>query len=565
MEPCFPPFAVDCVGTPTVTSDLYTKCIGITFVDGTTVYFDQDHLLKIPYFRKMSTTSSPFSKADVDLILSLFYDFRHLADAVSRENLVDPNFYVHLELIISLFLQEEAVTAKAMIAEQMSSFPYVLALELMTAFLQNSNPAEPMLLFIAAAQKVVGGSLGYTEIAKYEEELAEVRTCHHYGIANTCGERNLLKNMQKAPKENLPLEDFFRKSLYIESKANQGLNEALALFKKYEAQEFCRLSDLSYDLSVAHKKLCLHLRPSKLLELATKKIPQEDSSALCQQAMAKVAFKIYEANVLLALQYQHKPVRMSRRQFLFAPLFAYYDLEPKPVSLNFDSQPILNSNVFKHSMFKTNFLYYFTYPDNATLMDLEEEIRNDLTRSAERQKATQEFSLPPPMFTDASQLPESSQKSETSLEVQELCMRVLPLFSIRRPGFDDTAAAQSLLTYWGWDKYGIGPQDLDFVRLPSHIEQAMANEDRLFVRGSVTLKNRHGNLPITKKMDFYFCMDDFKPIILHDAIEPTVESSEAFMREQWLIRKISADTDALLDFNFFDHVGLQKVKICYPR
>ncbi|MBA3237103.1 MAG: hypothetical protein H0T62_01980 [Parachlamydiaceae bacterium] len=569
MEASFSTYPFNCIGTPSEKNDLVRKNIAVTFDNVIKEYFDQEFLLKIPYFKSIMENSNliygnisfnvcHFSKSDIDLILSLFYDMRHLADAVDKQYLVDPDFYTHLEKSIIFFLQKEALTGKTIIAEEMQSFSFKVSIELLTNYFKKNKPSQSMPFFIVVAQKVVGLSLGYKQISFYEKQLKAIRSCQD-DILNTWTQKNLIKKMLSI-KEDDPLGDFLKKTIYMQTSEKGGLNCAFDLFKQCEARESTNLLQFGFDLSNIHREACIQLTPSKLLALASNSNSEEDSdlTTMCQKAMAKVAFKIYEANVYLTLQYQKRATLMPKREFLYAPLFAYYDMEPKS-----------DFSGFQHTMFKTTFFYQFTYPKNANLMSLEKEIRDDLERCAGKKDLWQnEFKggipLPSPMFSEVSNLPLVPKKNISS-EIKELREGMLPYFSHCRNGSEHNIIAQRLLEYWGWKEYGITPNDLTFIPLTSRFGRTITDEDNGFIRATIKLRNENSNNYITKKYELFFSIDDFKPIILHPSIDATFESSNQFMRDQWLMKKASAKENALLDFNFFDYIGLQKTTHPFPR
>jgi hypothetical protein len=497
------------------TSELTTYCSDnitteLTFSDGSKATYDSKILKTFPLFENLvpGFEVAKFLKDNLQLVIELFHNNRHILDILDEKSLTDPKTYKNLESLIQVLFCNESYGALETIKEELSSLKYPLALQLLNNYQKENDADEPF--YIRTIEKVVLNNMCFDNPEEYETK--------HLLLLRTSQRDTALKI----------------RNLRILRESNESTSTIL---KEKNHIDWCRQR-----LERIHKKIKIKsIAPSKLYILSH--ITAEDENMAQALRLAKRCWKIYKAKTLNCLQYQiGKGARMHRREFVSPKLFAHYDLIPH-FHTRYKSEIL---PAFTHLKFQNkNAIHYRFENKHINILDLEDEIRGDLSAyindfSDNSDDSTDNaFVLPEKLFKDP---PAIKNVSEVPLKLQELRDSLLPSFCNGNKSPQAILAQKNpLIKLWVWDKRGITARDFTFTLL---LYPKLQKEDIVRVKGTL--------YKFDKTIRFFFKFDDFKPVILDYSIDPTPEATKAFLKK--LHQK--KDIDLKSKFNFFHYVKI---------
>ncbi len=501
--------------------------------------YNLDILIEIPFFKicfgsnfketnQFKIDFSAFVEEEFVLILDLWQN-RHLLEVVNEDLLCNPDFYERLDDQIAYLFVEQKEEIDANIREHLRSMNYKTAAALLCNYediirqqpeikTKEEQPTKPF--YISIAEDIVTKALFFKDIPSYEKNhLLKLRKIQKKIDATKKVQRLLNKELSKW--EITP--QFSLKPL-IESIETQNQ----------------KIKTLANDLLKIHDGLNVkNLSPSRLLHLS-KQSDSKNEKIQPLMSIIKRHLKLYYAKALNTLQYQQGQnlADMKRKDLLkHIELFAHYDFEPHEDSAW--------GKCFHLAGFAN---FYFAYGlKNEYPKDLEQEMRSDIS-GALSQSGYSSYILPEILISENA----TSFMSVDNVEMQGNCMEedevekispeikqlrtLLLLFMKKGKTMTERAEMKApLIEYWKWDRFGIKVEDFGLLPLP------MGTKKDNVVRVTGTIKKFDREIP------FYFVLDDFKPVILDDELDPTPEATDAYLTKLVAESKLQSSNGIAVD------------------
>lgn len=473
-------------------------------------------------------TSSP---EDLDLLYALFCENRYLPDILNHESLVDPEVYEHLENQVEFFFLEQKDEYLLKIQEQIRSFPYVIANSLYENYISNEkkrikeegekekeNDPKQEPFFIKSLKEVLVNCIYFKDVEEYEKNhLGKIRN-----LQSKISAMSTLLETNKCEVKTWNSDHYSIKPI----KATIRFQEKkLIKYSKKLSEQHSTL-----DIKKITKKPSLLLKASKFVE--------SDNEFVKKQAILVNRFlKIYKERILDILQFQegNNLAEMHRKDLLNGlDLFAHYDYVPSQAQ---HIRDVRNGAPCFATLLSSRISCTYNLK-NQDIRALEEEMRTDLSTGG----LISLKKLPPVLFEkDDSKNPmDIADECPSSPEIKKLRKKLLPYFlKSGKTSKEKIKMKNPLIQLWGWDKFGITPDDFTLTVLPAGIEK----KNVIRMKGII---EKFG-----KKFEFFFRMNEFKPIILDSSIDPTPESTHLFLMKlseefQKTLGKLSFDLEGML-------------------